>query len=150
MVMTHMTTPYQGLSGAGGERRWDTGNEVVYFIAILLYSISEWVADHEFWCKATFRFDLGWILYNSVILLWDDEKRHYFNICKFLQSGSVQYVLNVLFTFSIIKRRFFCMLRNTRSKLILIIIIPLEVTTKFKMFIFRYVSQSVNKLKKYF
>jgi hypothetical protein len=27
--MTHVTTPYQGLSGAGGERRWDTGNEDV-------------------------------------------------------------------------------------------------------------------------
>jgi hypothetical protein len=25
--MTHVTTPYQGLSGAGGERRRDTGNE---------------------------------------------------------------------------------------------------------------------------
>ena len=27
--------------------------------------------------------------------------------------------------------------------------IPLEVMTKFKLFIFRYVSQSANKLKKY-
>jgi hypothetical protein len=25
--MTRVTTPYQGLSGAGGEWRWDTGNE---------------------------------------------------------------------------------------------------------------------------
>jgi hypothetical protein len=40
------------------------------------------------------------------------------------------------------------MLRNTRSKL-MAIIYPLEVMTKFKMFIFRYVSQSANTLKKY-
>jgi hypothetical protein len=40
------------------------------------------------------------------------------------------------------------MLRNTRSKLMRINIL-LEVMTKFKIFIFRYVSQSANKLKKY-
>ena len=39
------------------------------------------------------------------------------------------------------------MLRNTRSKLMRII--SLEVMTKFKNFIFRHVSQSANKLKKY-
>jgi hypothetical protein len=54
----------------------------------------------KFWCKARFRFDLGWIFCNSVILLWLWKKDI---ICTFLQSGSVQYVLNVLFTFSIIK-----------------------------------------------
>jgi hypothetical protein len=45
------------------------------------------------------------------------------------------------------KRRFFCMLRNTRSKLMRIIY-HLRLT-KFKIFIFQYVSQSANKLKKY-
>ena len=40
------------------------------------------------------------------------------------------------------------MLRNTRSKLMRINI-PLEVMTKFKIFIFQYVSQATNKLKKY-
>ena len=42
------------------------------------------------------------------------------------------------------------MLRNMRSKLMRINYnISLEVMTKFKIFIFRYVSQSANKLKKY-
>jgi hypothetical protein len=41
------------------------------------------------------------------------------------------------------------MLRNSRSKLMRINNIPFEVMTKFKIFIFRYLSQSANKLKKY-
>jgi hypothetical protein len=42
------------------------------------------------------------------------------------------------------------MLRNTRSKLMRTIYhVSREVMTKFKIFIFRYVSQSANKLKKY-
>ena len=41
------------------------------------------------------------------------------------------------------------MLRITRSKLMHIANISLKVMTKFKIFIFRYVSQSANKLKKY-
>jgi hypothetical protein len=42
------------------------------------------------------------------------------------------------------------MLRNTRSKLMSNECnIPLAVMTKLKIFIFRYVSQSANKLKKY-
>jgi hypothetical protein len=40
------------------------------------------------------------------------------------------------------------MLRNTRSKLMPISLEPVEVMTKFKIFIFRYVSQSGTKLKK--
>ena len=50
-----------------------------------------------------------------------------------------------------LKRRSFCMLRNTRSKLMRIIYhLTLEVImTKFKILVFRYVSQSANKLKKY-
>jgi hypothetical protein len=46
-------------------------------------------------------------------------------------------------------RGVFCMLRNTRSKLMRIYNTPFEVMTKFKMFIFRHVSQSANKRKKY-
>jgi hypothetical protein len=41
------------------------------------------------------------------------------------------------------------MLRNTRSELLNAYNIPLEVMTKFKIFIFQYVSQSANKLIKY-
>ena len=41
------------------------------------------------------------------------------------------------------------MLRNTRSKLMRILNISLEVLT-IKIFIFRYVSQSANKLKSMF
>ena len=40
------------------------------------------------------------------------------------------------------------MLCNTRSKLMRIIYRLIEVMTKFKIFIFRYVSQSANKLIK--
>jgi hypothetical protein len=45
---------------------------------------------------------------------------------------------------NLFKRIFFCTLRNTRSKLMRIYNISLEVMTKFKNFIFRYVSQSEN------
>jgi hypothetical protein len=55
------------------------------------------------------------------------------------------YILNCY----VFKRRFFCMSRNTRSKLMRIIYHLHEVMTKFKISIFRYVSQSANKLKKY-
>ena len=41
------------------------------------------------------------------------------------------------------------MLQNTRSKLMRIIYHLIEVMTKFKIFIFRHVSQSANKLEKY-
>ena len=47
-------------------------------------------------------FDFIWAEY-SVILLFFSESMKKDIICKFLQSDSVQYVLNVLFTFSIIK-----------------------------------------------
>jgi hypothetical protein len=70
-------------------------------IAILLYSISESVADQilmqspiSIWFGLNI---LYWFCYSS-LRLWKKDI-----ICKFLQSGCVQYVLNVLFIFSIIK-----------------------------------------------
>jgi hypothetical protein len=55
----------------------------------------------KFWCKARFRFDLGWIFCNSVMLLWDYEKKTLFG--SFCDPALCMYVLNVLFTCSIIK-----------------------------------------------